>query len=164
MDWTRTRAYALGLNGLYVNTQGREGKGIVRAGGARGAGRARSRRSCWPSSIRRPGSRPSRKAFLREQVYHRHAHLDLSPDIVVGYARGTRGWRATRRSAVVPPEVFSDNREHWSGDHCMDPDHVPGVLFTSRPLKVPAPGLQQLAASILAEFGVTDFPVAEDEV
>jgi hypothetical protein len=40
----------------------------------------------------------------------------------------------------------------------MDPDHVPGVLFTSRPLKVPASGLQQLAGSILAEFGVTDFP------
>ena len=44
----------------------------------------------------------------------------------------------------------------------MDPAHVPGVLFTSRPLTVPAPGLQTLAASILAEFGITDFPAAED--
>ena len=46
---------------------------------------------------------------------------------------------------IVAAEVFSDNREAWSGDHSMDPDHVPGVLFTSRALKVPAPGLQQLA-------------------
>jgi hypothetical protein len=60
---------------------------------------------------------------------------------------------------TVSPDVFSDNREAWSGDHSMDPAHVPGVLFTSRPLKVPAAGLEQLAASILAEFGVTGFPV-----
>ena len=81
-----------------------------------------------------------------------------SPDIVVGYARGTRV-SSDSALGVVAAEIFSDNREHWSGDHSMDPDHVPGVLFTSRPLKVPAPGLQQLAASILAEFGVADFPV-----
>ena len=97
------------------------------------------------------------RAFLREQAYAGHAHLDLSPDIVVGFARGTRV-SSDSALGIVAAEVFSDNREAWSGDHSMDPDHVPGVLFTSRPLKVPAPGLQQLAGSILAEFGVTDFP------
>ena len=56
------------------------------------------------------------------------------------------------------PEVVTDNHEEWSGDHCMDPDAVPGILFTSRPLKKPAAKLDELAAAVLAEFGVEGFP------
>ena len=157
VDWTRTRAYAVGLNGLYVNTQGREGKGIVPA--TERAALAAEIAARLQSAIDPGTGQPAvTRAFVREQVYPGHAHLDLSPDIVVGYARGTRV-ASDSALGVVAPEVFSDNREQWSGDHSMDPDHVPGVLFTSRPLKVPAPGLQQLAASILAEFGIADFPV-----
>jgi hypothetical protein len=40
----------------------------------------------------------------------------------------------------------------------MDPDAVPGVLFTSRPLARPAPRLQDLAGALLAEFGIDAFP------
>jgi predicted AlkP superfamily phosphohydrolase/phosphomutase len=156
VDWTRTRAYAVGLNGLYVNTQGREGKGIVPAGereALAGEIAGRLEAAIDPST----GQPAITRAFLREKAYAGHAHLDLSPDIVVGFARGTRV-SSDSALGIVAAEVFSDNREAWSGDHSMDPDHVPGVLFTSRPLKVPASGLQQLAGSILAEFGVTDFP------
>src|SRR5262249_1112766 len=32
VDWSRTRAYALGTGQIYVNLKGREGKGIVNAG------------------------------------------------------------------------------------------------------------------------------------
>src|SRR4029453_12325434 len=32
VDWTKTRAYALGLNGLYINVKGREGSGSVAPG------------------------------------------------------------------------------------------------------------------------------------
>jgi len=31
-DWSKTKAYALGLNGLYINQKGREGEGIVNSG------------------------------------------------------------------------------------------------------------------------------------
>ena len=157
VDWTRTRAYAAGLNGLYVNTQGREGKGIVPASEREALANeiaTRLQATVDPAT----GQPAVTRAFLRERAYPGHAHLDLSPDIVVGYGRGTRV-SSDSALGIVAAEVFGDNREAWSGDHSMDPDHVPGVLFTSRPLKAPAPGLQQLAASILAEFGVTDFPV-----
>src|SRR5262249_52703173 len=30
VDWSRTRAYALGLSGIYLNLEGREGQGTVR--------------------------------------------------------------------------------------------------------------------------------------
>ena len=55
---------------------------------------------------------------------------------------------------AVGREVFSDNTSRWSGDHAMDHEAVPGILLTSRPLKKPAARLQDLAASILAEFGI----------
>ncbi|MGD9904984.1 MAG: alkaline phosphatase family protein [Vicinamibacterales bacterium] len=157
VDWTRTRAYAVGLNGLYVNTQGREGRGIVPAAGRETLAReiaARLQATVDPAT----GQAAVTRAFLREDVYPGRAHLDLSPDIVVGFARGTRV-ASDSALGIVAAEAFSDNREAWSGDHSMDPEHVPGVLFSSRPLKVPAPGLQQLAAAILAEFGVAGFPV-----
>jgi len=32
VDWSRTRAYTMGLNGLYLNVKGREREGIVEAG------------------------------------------------------------------------------------------------------------------------------------
>ena len=56
-------------------------------------------------------------------------------------------------------EVVFDNTSLWSGDHLMDPSVVPGVLFTNRPLKKPAPSLKTLAAAVLAEFGIDEFPV-----
>ena len=157
VDWTRTRAYAVGLNGLYVNTQGREGKGIVPAGEREALAReiaGRLEAAIDPST----GQPAVTRAFLREKAYAGPRPPRSVARSSSSASPAARGCRAIRRSASVAAEVFSDNREAWSGDHSMDPDHVPGVLFTSRPLKVPAPGLQQLAGSILAEFGVTDFP------
>jgi hypothetical protein len=58
--------------------------------------------------------------------------------------------------------VFSDNTEQWSGDHGMDHEAVPGILFTNRPLVRPAASLVELAASILAEFGIEGFPAGTE--
>ena len=58
----------------------------------------------------------------------------------------------------VRRDVFGDNLDAWSGDHCMDPEAVPGILLTSRPLRKAAPSLQTLAAALVAEFGGDDFP------
>jgi hypothetical protein len=57
----------------------------------------------------------------------------------------------------VPAGVMIDNTSEWSGDHCMDPDAVPGILLTNRRLRRPAAALEQLAGAILAEFGITGF-------
>ena len=60
-----------------------------------------------------------------------------------------------------PREIIFDNTSLWSGDHLMDPSVVPGVLFSSRPLQKEAPSLKTLAAAILAEFGIDEFPVRQ---
>jgi len=75
----------------------------------------------------------------------------------VGYAKRMRGSNESALGKVVP-EVVTDNTEEWSGDHCMDPDAVPGILFTSRRLQKTATRLEELAPAILAEFGIEGFP------
>ncbi len=100
--------------------------------------------------------------FQREEAYHLRGTEEIAPDLIVGYAKGTRG---SDESALggLPPEVIVNNTDQWSGDHCMDPDAVPGVLFASRALSKPAPNLQSLAAAIVAEFGVQEFPRPNQE-
>ncbi len=102
------------------------------------------------------------RMYHREQVYHLAGNEDIAPDLVVGYAKGTRG---SDESALggLPREVIVDNTSHWSGDHCMDHETVPGILLASRPLRRPAPTIQDLAAAILAEFGIDGFPRRTEE-
>ncbi len=156
VDWTRTRAYGVGLNGVYVNTQGREGRGIVPAA-ERAALAAEIAAKLQAAIDPGTGQAAVTTAFVSDQAYTGRAYPQLAPDIIVGYARGTRV-ASDSALGIVAAEVFSDNRENWNGDHSMDPAHVPGVLFTSRALTRPAPSLQTLAAAILAEFGIDDFP------
>ncbi len=158
VDWTRTRAYALGLNGLYLNLQGRESRGIVPPG-ERQALMEEIAGKLLEVIDPATGQPAITRVYRREQVYRDRGQLEIGPDLLVGYAKGTRG---SNQSALgeFPPEVIVDNDEPWSGDHCMDHEAVPGILLTSRPLARPAASLKELAASILAEFGVGGFPAA----
>ena len=162
VDWSRTRAYALGLNGLYVNLKGRERDGVVEPG-ARAALVEEIAGKLLGTIDPQTGKAAITKAYRREQVYRLSGNESVAPDLIVGYAKGTRG---SDESALggLPREVMADNASHWSGDHCMDHEAVPGVLLSSRPLKRAAPGIESLAAAILAEFGVDGFPVRNSRI
>jgi predicted AlkP superfamily phosphohydrolase/phosphomutase len=158
IDWSGTRAYGLGLNGLYLNVRGREASGIVEP-----ADREALAREIADALLReidpKTGERAITRVFPREQAYHMTDADTIAPDLIVGYAKGTR---TSDESAVggIPPAVITDNRSAWTGDHCMDPDSVPGILLTSRRLQTPAASLRDLAPALLAELGVTGFPKA----
>ena len=96
--------------------------------------------------------------FRREDVY-RAGFDDVAPDMIVGYAKGMRSSDESALGALAA-DVFEDNTSPWTGDHCMDPDAVPGILLTSRPLKQDASSLQALPAAILRELAITGFPAA----
>jgi predicted AlkP superfamily phosphohydrolase/phosphomutase len=157
VDWSRTRAYGIGLNGLYINVQGREMSGAVAPADRERLIEeiaAKLLQTIDPST----GQRAITKVYRREQVYTDAGFFDRAPDLVVGYAKGTRG---SDESALggIPPEVIVDNTDPWSGDHCMDHEAVPGVLLSNRPLRKAAPTLDMVAAAVLAEFGIDEFPV-----
>jgi hypothetical protein len=52
--------------------------------------------------------------------------------------------------------MFEDNKQVWSGDHCsLDPDLVPGILFSSRKLLAGhAAAIADVPATILKALGV----------
>ncbi len=156
VDWARTRAYAVGLNGLYVNLKGRERDGIVEPG-ARESLTKEIAGKLLGTVDPATGSAAITRIYRREDVYHLTGNEDIAPDLVVGYAKGTRG---SDESALgsLPPDVIVDNTSAWSGDHCMDHLAVPGILLSSRALKRPAATIENLAAAILAEFGIDGFP------
>ena len=161
VDWSKSRAYAMGLNGLYINVKGREKSGIVDAAD-RAALMAEISAKLLAVIDPKTGTPAITKMYPRDKVYSSAGHDDIAPDLIVGYAKGTRG---SDESALgsMPPDVIVDNMDPWSGDHCMDHEAVPGILLSSRPLKKPAPSLQTLAAAILAEYGVDTFPVSRKD-
>ena len=60
-------------------------------------------------------------------------------------------WRS--RCRHQPAEVFSDNTKSWSGDHCIDPREVPGVMFCDRKINTETPDLMDMAPTALQLFG-----------
>jgi predicted AlkP superfamily phosphohydrolase/phosphomutase len=152
VDWSRTSAYGIGINALYINTAGRESQGIVPAGAESQA--LIDEISAKLEEIRDPKSdqRVVIEAYKTSECYH-GPYQKTAPDIVLGYGRGYRGSDKTA-SGGVGTEWITDNMDEWSGDHCMDYRHVPGVLFTSKPITLEQPALYDLAPTILAEFGI----------
>jgi predicted AlkP superfamily phosphohydrolase/phosphomutase len=152
LDWSGTKAYGLGINGLYVNLRGREKDGSVPESERLQVMRELKQRLL--AAIDPKTGKPAiTRVFLREESYADGGYRDIGPDLVIGYAKGTRGSSASALGELEE-EVFADNTEEWPGDHLMDPDAVPGILLTNRPLVRPAPSLTELHWSILAEFGV----------
>ena len=161
VDWSKTRAYGLGLNGLYINVRGRERDGIIEP--AERETLAREIAQKLLATIDPGTGLPAvTKVYQREQAYHLTGYEETAPDLVVGYAKGTRGSDESALGGLTR-DVFADNRSPWSGDHCMDHETVPGILLASRPLRRPASAIQDLAASILTEFGIEGFPRAAEE-
>jgi predicted AlkP superfamily phosphohydrolase/phosphomutase len=151
VDWSRTRAYTFGLAGVYINQKGRESKGIVPASEAM----ALKQEIVGKLTGLRDEARDRvgiREAWTSNSLYS-GPYLQSAPDIIVGYAPG---YRASWDAAVgkVTPHVFEDNKKAWSGDHCVDPNLVPGVLLSNLQIDAENPGIEDMAPTALDLFGI----------
>jgi len=161
VDWGRTRAYALGLSGIYLNIKGREESGIVLPEDAGSVTAALARGLTGLPDLERQGALAIRRAQPREAVYH-GPYLGEAPDILVDFAAGYRvSWSSSMGG--IAQGHFEDNVKKWSGDHIIDPDQVPGVLFMNRPFRGEGARLLDLAPTILAFLGVPKGRVMEGE-
>jgi len=152
VDWLHTRAYGLGLNGLYLNLRGRERWGTVAPGAEAEALQNEIRDKLL--AVRDPltGLAPITRIDKAEDVYSGDRVRD-APDLVVGYNRGYRAGWATDLGEFTT-EILEPNREPWSGDHCIDHTLVPGVLLSNKPIPMQTPALTDIAPTILAEYGI----------
>lgn len=142
VDWSRTRAYALGLNSLYINKAGREADGIVAEADA---AKIKQQIIDRLPGLQDPqsGLQVVRQVFDGEQLYPGNANND-APDLVIGYEPGFRAsWQTTL--GAVPATLIDDNNKKWSGDHCITPDAVPGILFTSFKTETPLDSIRSVA-------------------
>ena len=150
VDWPRTRAYTFGLTGIYLNQKNREAEGTVARSEAARLKKEISEKLTGLRDEER-GAVAIRKAWPKESVYQ-GPYMDVAPDIIIGYNPGYRSsWDAAL--GKVGSEVFQDNLKAWSGDHCVDPALVPGVIFCNRKLGRGNPGIEDLAPTTLGLFG-----------
>ncbi len=152
VDWGRTRAYAIGINGLYINLAGREKEGIVQPGTEQEQLLAELKSELEKVIDPLDGRQAIKTADRSDQVYHGDM-ISIGPDIVVGYYRG---WRGSNESAMgkIPDTQFEDNMLKWSGDHCIAASEVPGILMANRPVRRDNPSLLDMAPTILRLFGI----------
>jgi predicted AlkP superfamily phosphohydrolase/phosphomutase len=161
VDWSRTKAFAVGLSGIYINRIGREVRGIV----------SDSEAMALKQEIRRKLKLlrdPLDNAETIRQVHdaasaYRGLYAQEAPDLIVGYHPGYRvSWDSI--TGTVEKEIFSDNVKAWSGDHHVDPELIPGILFTNKRLTKAAPHITDIAPTVLSLFAVKPPSYMEGEV
>ena len=152
VDWSRTRAYAMGLAGMFVNQKGRESQGIVEPGEE--THKLQREIAEKLTALRDPdtGEKAIHAVYPREEIYT-GPYTVAAPDLIVGYKVG---YRVSWDSAVgkTAEKVVYDNTHAWSGDHCIDPHLVPGVLFSNLQLNPEGANIIDLAPTMFDLFGV----------
>lgn len=151
VDWTGTKAFAVGLSGLYINRVGREQNGIVSDSEFEALKAEISRKL---EALRDPLD--DSQAILKVHdtaIAYQGIYAEEAPDLVVGYNHGYRvSWDSV--TGTVDAEVFSDNLKAWSGDHHIDPAHIPGILFANREIISKKPHIADIAPTVLDLFAV----------
>jgi len=158
VDWSKTKAYCLGLAGIWLNIKGREAQGIVDSQDAASLCDEICEKLVLLTD-EKTGEPSIRRALPAARTYEGPYRTE-APDIIVGYHRG---YRVSWEAAIGQPSdaVFHDNCKAWSGDHCIDPALIPGVLFCNRRILEESPRLMDVAPTVLDLFGV-DVPAQMD--
>lgn len=153
VDWSRTRAYAMGLGQIYFNLRGREGQGIVSPG-------AEAKQLADELSQRlltmvdpEDGSRIVRAVYKRDDVYTGE-YLQNASELQVGMDEGYRvSWQTTLGGS--PQGIVYPNEKKWSGDHGgFDFATTAGVLIANRRLTRPEASIIDIAPTVLRFFGL----------
>ena len=154
VDWSETKAYALGLGQIYVNLAGREAQGIVEPGEEYEAVRRAIKEGLEAYVDEKTGLNPVAHVFTREEAYGVFDE-QLIPDLIPSNSEGYRvGWQDALGG--IAREIVEDNEKVWSGDHCsVYPPLVEGILFSNRPLDVGEAYMGDVFPTLLAIFGVT---------
>lgn len=154
VDWEKTRAYALGFGGIYINQRGRESHGMVDPGEE-----TETLKDKIVEELEAWTEEPSdeaiiQKVYKKEELFH-GPYAEEAPDLYVGF---NPGYRASWQTAIgdVPAKQVEDNLKKWSGDHLFDPATVPGVIFSNRKILRRNPAIYDLTPSILKEAGFSD--------
>jgi predicted AlkP superfamily phosphohydrolase/phosphomutase len=130
INWENSSAYAIGLNSIYLNLAGREGRGMVQESGKEALlQNLRADLLSWEGENNQPVVevvQPGNEVFTGPLSAY-------GPDLFVGFAPGYRASQATGLGGWDVESLVA-NHDHWGADHCMHANAVPGVIFASHGL------------------------------
>ncbi len=154
VDWSKTRAYAMGLGEMYINLRGREAHGIVQPGAEYNALKAELKQKLLTLVDPQTGEHPVRRVLAREEVY-RQFDPNMIPDLFV---TNNDGYRVSWQTSLggIPKDIVEPNKQVWSGDHCsVDPEIVRGIFFYNRKVATDrAPYIADIYPTVLGLLGV----------
>ena len=151
VDWSKTKAFSVGMGGIFLNIAGRESQGIVKP---EEVPKLKREIEAKLLTLRDHSNdnKPVRKVYDGEHVYT-GPYKTEAPDLFIGWEAGYRvSWESV--TGKLKTEIFEDNTKAWSGDHCVDADIVPGVLFSNRKIAKSVPRMVDIAPTILSLFDV----------
>jgi predicted AlkP superfamily phosphohydrolase/phosphomutase len=150
IDWSKTKAYGLGLGSLYINLEGREGEGIVTD---EEYVNVRNEIRDKLLKLEDNGTKVVANVYKREDIMY-GPYLYDAADLIVGFNEGYRiSWQTTFGS--VPTNTIFPNNSKFSGDHCsVDPSLIPGIFLMNAKTNATGIGITDIAPSILNYFGI----------
>ncbi len=154
VDWSQTKAYAIGLGPIYINLKGREPHGIVEPGEEYEAVRKAIIEGLESYIDPVTGEKPVYKVYTREEMYGSGFDSNLIPDLRVANIMNYRvSWQTTLGN--VGSEVAEDNLKNWSADHCsLEPTFVKGIFFASWKIHEENPTITDIMPTLLDRIGV----------
>lgn len=154
VDWSHTKAYALGFGSMYLNIRGRERDGIVESGPEADALKKEIRTKMMNWSDSKDGQKIIKEIYLGSDIF-KGEYNAVAPDLFIGF---NDGFRASWQTALggCPDKLAEDNLKKWSGDHLIDPSLVPAVLFCNKKLTGSNPAIYDIAPTVLKMVGFSD--------
>jgi len=148
VDWSKTRAYAVGLGQIYFNLKGRESQGVVSSGAEYKALQEEIASKLVGLKDPDTGEVVFRAIYRRDDIY-KGEFLQNAPDLQMGFNDGYRvGWQDTLGS--IRRAVVENNNKKWSGDHCATASEISGgVFFSNRKIATAEPSIMDLSPTIL---------------
>lgn len=153
VDWTKTRAYSIGYNGIYLNIKDREGGGIVEWGAIPLLEKEISGKLMQLFN-------PETGGLVMKKVYTKQdlgisSTSTSSPDLYLGYYKGARSSWDTAVGAT-PKDVIVKRKSKWSGDHLFDASEIPGVLFTNKKFEIKNAQIIDIIPTVLKQLGIVE--------
>jgi predicted AlkP superfamily phosphohydrolase/phosphomutase len=159
IDWSRTKAYALGFGGIYINQKDRESQGVVEPGEETKALKDKIAKELEAWNDEKYAAPVAKNVYRQENIF-RGPYAKEAPDLYVGFSPG---YRASWQTAVggMGTGLIEDNLKKWSGDHLFDPATVPGVIFSNKKIVQTKPSLCDITPTILKASGYTNEEIKE---
>jgi len=152
VDWGKTKAYGLGLGGIYINVKGREENGIVEPGKEYRALKSELKTKLENLVDKKESKNAIRTIYDKDKLPE-GPYKDNCPDLIVGYNQGYRvSWDSV--TGKVDSSIIQDNTKAWSGDHCIDPEIVPGILFCNQKIDKKEASIVDIAPTVLKLFSI----------